>query len=69
MQAQQDPLARVISVEAAAELLGVSPRRVRVLCEAGRLVARRLGREWAVWEPSVRAFTPRPVGQPPRARP
>ena len=37
-----------VSVDEAAALLGVSPRRVRALIENGRLKARRIGRSWLV---------------------
>lgn len=37
-----------VSVAEAAEALGVSPRRVRALAEAGEIPARRVGRAWAI---------------------
>lgn len=37
-----------ISVREAAIRLGVSPQRVRVLADAGRLPARKLGRDWLI---------------------
>jgi excisionase family DNA binding protein len=37
-----------VSVEEAAKVLGVSPRRVRALAASGEIPARRLGRAWAI---------------------
>ena len=37
-----------VSVEEAAALLGVSPRRVRALASSGEIAARRVGRMWVV---------------------
>lgn len=44
----------MISTADAAKLLGVSPRRVRALIDAGDLRAQRVGRAWLVDEASVR---------------
>lgn len=44
----------VLTTKEAAEILGVSSRRVNALIEAGALKAERLGRSWAVDEGSVR---------------
>ena len=44
-------MTKMIGTRDAAELLGVSQRRVRVLCEQGRIKgAVRIGRSWAVPE-------------------
>ncbi|NKY38537.1 helix-turn-helix domain-containing protein [Cellulomonas septica] len=51
-----------LSVAEAAELLEVSPRRVRQLIEAGRLQARQVGRQWLVEAASL-------PSRPRRARP
>lgn len=38
-----------ISIKEAAELWGITPRRVQVLCSTGRIEgAGKLGREWAI---------------------
>lgn len=47
-----------------AERLNLSVRRVRVLCEAGRLKARKVGRDWIVDSRSVDRFSPLPPGRP-----
>lgn len=44
----------MLTTKEAAEILGVSARRVNALIEAGALKAERLGRSWAVDENSVR---------------
>ncbi len=44
----------MVSTTDAAKLLGVSPRRVRALIDAGELKAQRVGRAWLVDESSVR---------------
>jgi excisionase family DNA binding protein len=46
MQRQLPPC---LSVDEAAKALGCSPQTVRRLLRAGRLVGRKLGREWVVW--------------------
>lgn len=41
-----------LTAEQAAEILGVTPRRVRTLCRAGRIVgARKIGRDWIIPNP------------------
>ncbi|MGE3141123.1 MAG: helix-turn-helix domain-containing protein, partial [Thermoleophilia bacterium] len=37
-----------LSVDQAADVLGVSPRRVRALAAAGEISARKLGRIWII---------------------
>ncbi|WP_217921774.1 helix-turn-helix domain-containing protein [Miltoncostaea oceani] len=49
------------SVAEAAEALGISPRRVRALAEAGELPARRVGRAWVI--DLDRRQPPRPPGR------
>lgn len=41
------PSKRLTPQEAAA-LLGISPRQVQALCKAGRIDARKLGRDWRI---------------------
>lgn len=53
-----------ITTIAAAELLGVTPRRVRQYIEGGRLRARKIGRDYLVDAEGVAAFKPRPTGNP-----
>lgn len=56
----------MLTTKEAAEILGVSARRVNALIEAGALRAERLGRSWAVDESSVhqRAASERLRGRP-----
>lgn len=58
----------VLSVQEAAERLGIAPQRVRALIRAGRLPARRLGRAWAI-QPADPGWDSRPrkPGRPLRA--
>ena len=58
------PLQGVMTVADAAGVLGMSTRRVRALCAAGRLVGRRVGRDWAVSAVSVAKYRPSPAGRP-----
>lgn len=62
-------LAAVISSDEAAELLGVSRARVKVLCQEGRLAAKKCGRDWIVCLAAAQAFAKiaRPPGAPQRA--
>jgi len=53
-----------ISTAEAAKRLGISPQRVRVLINQGRLVAIKIGRTHVVELASVTAYTPRPKGRP-----
>ena len=60
----KNPLPGVMTVSEAATRLGVSARRVRAFCQAGRLAARRMGRDWAIPVDVVAKYRPRPVGRP-----
>lgn len=53
-----------VSVTEAAAQLGVSVRRVRQLCEAGRLKADRIGRAWLIDRKALERFKPLPPGRP-----
>jgi excisionase family DNA binding protein len=44
---------RSVTTAEAAASLGISPRRVRRLCEKGQLEAVRVGRDWQIQEDSV----------------
>src|SRR5262245_6405736 len=59
---------RILSVEEAAEILGLHPSRVRVFCDTQRLPARKIGKGWALLLSDVEAFKrqERKVGRPPR---
>lgn len=56
----------MLTTSEAAEILGVTPRRVVALVGSGALVAERFGRQWMVDERSVRdrASTPELSGRP-----
>ncbi|MBQ9001592.1 MAG: helix-turn-helix domain-containing protein [Eggerthellaceae bacterium] len=56
----------MLTTSEAAEILGVTPRRVIALVESGALVAERFGRQWMVDERSVRdrALAPKLSGRP-----
>lgn len=47
---------RIVSVQDAAILLGVSDRRVRQLCAAGRIKHQQVGRAYLIDERALKAF-------------
>jgi len=49
----------IISVPQAAEILGITQRAVIKAIKAGKIEARKLGREWMLDETSVRAYKPK----------
>ena len=53
-----------MTTQEAADLLGVSARRVQVLARAGRLRAKKWGRDYRLDPESVAAFVPMPQGRP-----
>ena len=57
---------RYLTTAEAAQRLGLSERRVRVLCEEGRLGVR-IGRNWAITEAQLTKFDQieRRAGRPP----
>ena len=54
--------ARLFTTQQAGKHLGLSQRRVRKLCETGRLGTLVLGR-WLITEAELRAFKPNPPGR------
>lgn len=54
----------MISVAQAAFQLDVCQSRIRALIRSGRIKARKIGRDYAVSEISLRAFRPKPQGWP-----
>ena len=48
----------------AAEILGVTQRRVRAMCKAGRLRAKKLGRDWFIKHDDLQALGERHAGRP-----
>jgi len=61
-------MADLITTREAAAILGVSPRRVRAMVEAGLLQARKVGLHLFYDEADVRAVERRPPGRPPPGR-
>jgi len=53
-----------MNVKEASERLGVTVGRICVMCAAGRLKARKLGRTWAIVAESVEAAKNRKPGRP-----
>jgi excisionase family DNA binding protein len=47
--------------------LNISTRRVRALIAAGRMPAKRLGRDWIIAEPDLDAVRDRQPGRPKKA--
>lgn len=56
----------LVTVKEAAELLGLSARRVRQFIEEGRLPGQKIGRQWLLKRSDVIVFAtkPRTVGRP-----
>ncbi len=54
----------MITTKTAAKILGISPRRVTVLIIAGRLPARKLGRDWIIDEKDLVKVIERKTGRP-----
>lgn len=56
---------KLYSTTEAAEVLGISARRVAVLCVEGRFPgAQKIGNTWAIPESAIRNYTPGPPGRP-----
>lgn len=53
----------LLDTKAAAKRLRISERRIRALCETGRLGTQVAGR-WVITEAELRAFHRRPTGRP-----
>ena len=56
-------VAKLFDTKKAGRKLGISERRVRALCEEGRLGTQISGC-WVISEAELRAFKPRPTGRP-----
>ncbi|HYF48883.1 MAG TPA: helix-turn-helix domain-containing protein [Planctomycetota bacterium] len=59
---------KLLTTEQAAERLGVSPQRVRMLIKEERLPATRLGRDWLVNEKDLKLVAVRKPGRPPKKK-
>jgi excisionase family DNA binding protein len=53
-----------ITTITASERLGVTPQRVRAMIQAGRLPARRIGRDYLINEADLELVKDRKVGRP-----
>ena len=53
-----------VTVKRAAEILGISPRRVHALIEDGRIPVERFGNVFAIKESDLALVSDRPVGRP-----
>jgi excisionase family DNA binding protein len=53
-----------LTTEQVAERLGITPRRVRALITAGRLKAKKIGRDYLIDSRDLAKFTPLPPGRP-----
>jgi len=54
----------VLTIREAATLMGLSERRVLVLCVQGRIEARQGGGAWLISRASAMAYRPGPAGRP-----
>ena len=57
-----------LTTKQTAELLGITPRRVQALIEAGRLPAQKFGRDYMINEKDLKLVKDRKVGRPPKAK-
>ncbi len=55
---------RYLTTTAAAEILRVTPRRIRALIESGKLPAERMGRDWAIKPKDLDRLKGRTPGRP-----
>lgn len=53
----------MLTTTEAADLMGITPRRVRALISAGRLPAKKVGRDWQIRRSDARTLERRP-GRP-----
>lgn len=58
---------KLLTVDQAADELGVTPRRVRALIKAERLAAEKVGRDWLIKPKDLEAVRDRKPGRPPAA--
>ena len=55
----------LLTTAQAAAILQVTRRRVHAIIAAGRLPARKLGRDWLIEPADLAAYRPLPSGRPP----
>jgi len=55
---------KIINTKVAGEFLGVNDSRIRQLILAGRLPARKIGRDWLIKERDLKKVENRRVGRP-----
>jgi excisionase family DNA binding protein len=53
-----------LTTKQAAEKLGITPRRVQALIEAGKLPATKFGRDYSIKEKDLKLVEDRKVGRP-----
>ena len=54
---------RLMTCEEAADILGLSVRRVRQLVLTGKLHATKVGRDWTIWQGDVEAYQKRKLAE------
>lgn len=57
-----------LTTKQVAEKLGITPRRVQALIEAGRLPAQKFGRDYMINEKDLKLVKDRKRGRPPKAK-
>lgn len=55
---------KLLTTTEVAARLGVTPIRVRAMCQNGDLPAEKVGRDWLIKESALNKFTPRRRGRP-----
>jgi excisionase family DNA binding protein len=58
----------LLTTKQAAEKLGITPRRVQALIEAGRLPAQKFGRDYMIKEKDLKLVEDRKVGRPRKSK-
>ncbi|MDQ1611788.1 MAG: Helix-turn-helix domain [Pyrinomonadaceae bacterium] len=61
-------MAKTLTTQQAAEILGISTIRVRQLIGAGRLPAEKFGRDYMIKEEDLELVADRTPGRPPKAK-
>lgn len=57
-------MSKLLTTTEVAARLGVTPIRVRALCENGELPATKFGRDWQIKERDLNRYSPRRRGRP-----
>jgi excisionase family DNA binding protein len=59
---------QLLSTKEAAEKLGVTVRAVQLAIQDGRLEAKKIGRDYMIYESALSRIVKKPAGRPPKAK-